>query len=90
MAGKHYYVGQSSLPGNFVSDSLSRPPTFPGSLVDRAYAEGRQANQNGELSTTNPHPFASELFQSWFNGWQSYTNVDFAGAQFQTNIEGNP
>ena len=65
MAGKHHAIDSSGFlrPSN---DQKNRPPVFPGSKTDRAYAEGRKAGV-GNIAD-NPHTVGTPESNSWLNG----------------------
>ena len=79
MAGKH--AGVTS--GNTLAEFMANPPVYPGTRRDRAYAEGRRANEAGAAVGTNPAVFGSPEFTSWANGW-AHKNVSAVGYQLQT------
>ncbi len=88
MAGKHVNVSQTQTGGQ-PSNFQNEPPVFPGGLLDRAYAEGRQAGRNGIPTGQNPftgqpaYGFGSEQWNAWNNG--NFFNAD-AAEQIQTAI----
>lgn len=74
MAGKHVTVRddfRGGNPGN-AGQLLLMPPVFPGSKIDKAYAEGRMAHKNGLVSGDNPYtqndPVYGDLHNAWHNG----------------------
>ena len=64
MAGKHQQIAtQPAFDQPTLTATLDNmPPVFPGTPVDRAYCEGREAGTN----TVNPHDFADELTYNAF------------------------
>jgi len=65
MAGKHHAIDASGFPRPSV-DQKSRPPVFPGSATDRAYAEGRKAGVANIAD--NPHTVGTPESHAWLNG----------------------
>ena len=81
MAGKHFNVGSPSGFGNPAA-LPTLPPVFPGSRLDRAYAEGRAG---GFAALGNgPHPDGTPEFYAWQNG-AFYFNQ--ANAKIQTAVD---
>ena len=66
MAGKHV---ATYVTGTDEAAWLAAPPLFPGTPKDRAYAEGRRAQESGGIAGDNPHTFGTDVWQAWANGF---------------------
>lgn len=82
MSGKHY----QHLSGSVLADAFKVPPLYPGSRLDRAYAEGRLAAKNGAAAITNPFAFGVPEFNAWSQGWSRNQPASEAGWEIQTGI----
>jgi len=83
MAGKHEGVIFDIAPA--VADKTAYPPVFPGSRVDRAYAEGRAHGQAGGLITDNPHETGGQPNTPEEDCWDhGFAGQAFAAAKIQT------
>ena len=82
MAGKHMSVVNGSLANPSSDAGKQQPPVFPGSIEDRAYAEGRAAGF-GALQNS-PHPAGSPANTAWDLG-AFYSNN--AAAKIQTAVD---
>lgn len=80
MAGKH----KSSIGTGAVPGIEGFRPFFPGSKLDRAYSEGRQAAKEGGSSGDNPHPSGTPANGTWFNGLFNWSGGNQVAKQAQT------
>lgn len=90
MAGKHISADENaSLEADWKANIAVKPACYPGSVVDRAFAEGRQASVDGLTAGANPHAgegFSSPSFLSWNAGLRSKDN-SWSDTQHQTAVE---
>ena len=72
MAGKH--LGGEFLPS--APSPASKLHNFPHGWwpkLTKAYAEGRQAAFDGDVTGTSPHPVGSPADTAWITGWENWT-----------------
>lgn len=67
MAGKHWTVRDDANSGNLAT--LSFPPVFPGSRVDRAFHEGYANEVAGGAIGDNPHSSGEPEYNAYRNGF---------------------
>ena len=81
MAGKHNstYATDFNPPGSGIARTFR--PVFPGSRLDRAYAEGRTSGKTG--IGTNPHVTGTAEYLCWGVGTGNAANTTEA-AKIQT------
>ena len=96
MAGKHYTIGINAVSSRATLDAevANNRPAYPGTRLDRCYAEGRRAKEAGLTAGANPHAsldpaFSSPEFQSWSAGFTARTNAGnaYVGTQWMTATE---
>jgi len=81
MAGKHHAIDESIFTRPSTGQK-NRPPVFPGSKTDRAYAEGRDAGL-GNIGD-NPHPAGTPEYNAW--GCGAYFSGN-ASEKLQTAVD---
>jgi hypothetical protein len=83
MAGSHVGINNPpfGIPGLPSVKAITRHE-FPGSMPDRAYAEGRAASKKAGSAVTAPFPGGSNLWQAWSMGATNFAdNSDAAVIQ---------